>query len=451
MIFINTSAILRSTDILKEKSTNIEGKNSSLAPGAFNSSASGKLTSALSKVSTSYAEISAILNDLYIFLKNYSSDAEGGEYSLSDSGGEIIDDAVYAAIKNCEDLLDDISMGSKLFTSQMDMSTDNNDANKNGIMPILPSSLLRGFCSEIPFSRLDAAALTPNIRGLDFFKKPEGEDIPIELKSFTSRMTDNKGNNYEIEYSVYTSPNYDLNIKSNIAIFIEGNNGEFWSYGDSIFNENHQRPLPDGSNFKGKWVFDNYFNTANVAQTILVTIDCHNYYNIYNCNDEKASYFHDDLYELLTTIDQEYNTYFDPDDPTSSRNCITAGGYSEGGRIIYNLMPSILDYVANFAFFSPEDVMDPKVPEMINASDHSIRSLYMSCGSNEFTKSTHIPTAAKNLMSVDGLINGENLVFCVAETDSPSPDPNTNYKGHQTANAYINMCNAISYSYPNNG
>lgn len=457
MIFINTSKIMSGNDIIKSQSNNIEGKNSSFAPGSFNSSASGTLTSALSKVANSYSTISTILNNLYTFLNNYSSDAEGGEYSLSDSGGEIIDDAVYAAIKNCEDLLEDISMGSELFTSQMDMSTDNNDSNKYGAMPILPSSLLKGFFSSLglleKMNEPDEFYINlSNLCGIDFFRKPEKEGTVIEGK-YTSGYNNRS---YEVGYSVYLPPDYNENEKYNIAILLDGQNIGV-DYGNSLFKLGRTITTPQGQNnigFNGQMVFDNLFNSGEIDSTIIVTLD---YDTVYSSNAAKL-FFHDDLmYELLPTIAQEYSTYIDSNNPTpesiiENRDHALFGGYSAGGLFAYNEIPSVLDIFGNYAFYSPAAGMNNNgVVKAINESSYSIRSLFFSSGANEFTtaKGMHIKNAVKTLNDGcnDELTYGENFVFSTAATDNG----NGSYSlGHQPSNAFINMVNSLSFIFPNN-
>ena len=107
MIKINTGTIVSCMFIIKMENAKINSKKGTLVPGSFNSSASNALTSALSKVEDSYSAISNGFNNLYTYLKNYSSDAEGIEDIHTDIGGEILDHNVASSVvQNRKKLLD---------------------------------------------------------------------------------------------------------------------------------------------------------------------------------------------------------------------------------------------------------------------------------------------------------------------------------------------------------
>ena len=472
MTKINTEIITDCMCTIKSESTKIEGKKVSFAPGAFNSSASGKLTSAISNVTNSYSEISNKLKDLCAYLKNYSSDSEGEENMMSDGNGTVLDDAVYAVINNYRDVLKKFSMGLSTFTSQTDMSTDNTEENQKsrklpngyisafgGILNNLKSKsdVIQDMKNEISgYIASDKNAYNNNrdlLAGVvlgfyNFFKPAEKKGTVSEIKTFTSRMTYG-GKNVGVGYSVYTPPNYDPSKKYNIAIIFDGLNNN--NYGNSFFTSNVTAIISGKSVYRQSTdVFDNFFNDNENNNTILVTLD-YNKYNRDNPDSNGETAFHYDLmHTLLPTIAQDYSTYIDPNDTSSiieNRDHALLGGYSLGGRYAVNKSPEVLDIFGNFAYISAEELAKPEnLVKAINNSNYPIRSMFFGTGTGEFGNGNHnfnIPATVLTGCS-DKLTYGENFVYCVSGTYK---DENTIGYGHDRTNAIFNTIKAISYAF----
>ena len=281
MTKINTNKISDCTDILSKESTKIDGKKGSFVAGTFNSSVSNTLTSSLLKVEDSYSTISNELNDLYTYLKNYSSDSEGKENIMSDENGTILDNAVYAAVNNYRDVLKKFSMGLSTFTSQMNMNIDNSDHNRETATSYFQSNKFIDKMISLSCFALNVYGYYDNNKGkfiygyTDIYNKPDSkcktydkvnlsEASPIyniyaivnngyqrifkrlfsnnplmldDLKNYKAETYNNElsatGNGYQL-----FAPNYDSSGEVEYkVVFLAGGNGAVSSLFGKVFKE----------------------------------------------------------------------------------------------------------------------------------------------------------------------------------------------------------------------
>ena len=424
MIFINTSKIMSGNDIIKSESTKIDGNKSALTPGAFNSSASGALTSAISAVAASYATISNILNDLHTFLNNYSSDAEGGEYSLSDSGGEIIDDAVYAAIKNCEDLLDDISMGSKLFTSLAISETGTDDSNSTSQFNNVLWGLLCNGKSEVPLpygnlwleyikDLVDAAIEDDNKSWINLYdnlnlifgvmdssgKTYTSPDSKPPQHSYTTTIN---GKPQEIEYRYLISDNFDPSKTHSVAVIFDGGTKITDNYVrsfDSAFNYKYQYDAYMSAYEEGK-ISDDLI-IINVNLKLYQDFEGDNYGGLICLGEDISTKLMDSVAEQISGEMLERGIDVSSDDIIDSlstdRKDWYLSGHSLGGKTLAQIASQdiVIEKFGNFYLSSPALYLNTQTDRdntyrifdaMSDAiKEHPDTSVTFSTGANEYT------------------------------------------------------------------